>query len=352
MPARSIRTLARLAWSVLLAWPLLSASATPGGAAADGVGDWARGDKAELRLVSATGSIAPGQEAVRLGLHVRLEEGWKIYWRSPGSAGLPPEVAWEGSDNLAAARLLWPSPKRFELFGLQSFGYAGEVVLPIEARLAAPGEPAALRARVTYLVCREICIPGEALLSLDLAAGPGAPSDAAHLISRFAGRVPAPAHAAAITLTAEQAAHGLVVTARSPLPLAAPDLFVETDGLLDLPAPAVTLSEGGLLARFQFPRASLPAGTVATLTLVDGPLAVESRATVTAASQGIGAILPIALLGGLLLNLMPCVLPVLAMKMAGLAALAGKGRAVVRLKLAATGAGVVGSMLLLGISTH
>ncbi len=344
-----VRTLCHLARCTLLAWPLLSAAAALNGvAAAEGIGAWVRSDKADLRLVSATRSIAPGQEVVRLGLHIRLEEGWKVYWRSPGSAGLPPELDWAGSENLAATNVAWPAPSRFELFGLQSIGYAGEVVLPIEARLASPGEPLSLRARVSFLICREICIPGEALLPLDLAAGTGEPSDAAHLIGRFAGRVPAPARTASINLTAERSSQGLVVTARSPLSLTAPDLFVETGETTDLPAPTVTLSEGGRLARFLFPGAVLPEGTVATLTLVDGPLAVESRATVLAPTRGLGAILLIALVGGLILNLMPCVLPVLAMKVTGLAALAGQRGTVVRLKLVATGAGVVGSMLLLG----
>ena len=100
---------------------------------ASGVGDWTRAEKADLRLVAATQAVGPGQEQLRLGLHVRLDPEWKIYWRSPGTAGLPPALAWSNSANLAETALRWPAPKRFELFGLQ-FGQladgAGNVVQP------------------------------------------------------------------------------------------------------------------------------------------------------------------------------------------------------------------------------
>lgn len=315
---------------------------------ASGVGEWVRAEKADLRLVAATRAVGPGQETLRLGLHVRLEPGWKIYWRSPGTAGLPPALTWTDSTNLAGAVLRWPAPKRFELFGLQSFGYADEVVLPIEARLAEPGVAALLRADVEYLVCRDICIPGSARVALDLGAGPPEPSSAGHLIDRFAGRVPVPATTARVTLAAETGNGALAVTARADLPFAAPDLFVETAALSDLPAPRIALGDGGREARFVFPGVALPPGTPLTATLVDGTLAIEGSATATAAARTLGAVLLIALLGGLILNLMPCVLPVLAMKVTGLAGLAGARPAAARLSLLATAAGVVLSMLALG----
>lgn len=332
--------------AALLAAAAVSCAAAPAGA--NGLGAWVHGEKADLRLVSASQAIGPGQDRLRLGLHVRLEPGWKIYWRSPGSAGLPPRLAWEGSTNIGQAVLRWPAPERFELFGLQSYGYAGEVVLPIEARLVEPGAPAALSAEVEYLVCKEICIPGAAHLALALAAGPPAPSAAAHLIDRFAGRVPAPAGLARVALAAETGAGALVVTARGEHPFAAPDLFVETAAAADLPAPRVTLEDGGRTARFAFAEVAVPAGTRLTATVVDGPVALEGEAVALAAARGLGAVLAIALAGGLILNLMPCVLPVLALKVTGLAGLAGARPAAARRSLLATAAGVVLSMLALG----
>src|SRR6516162_2001871 len=94
---------------------------------------WAETAQTKVRLVSAvTGSGA--LQSVPLGLQFILAPGWKTYWRSPGDAGLPVRVDWAGSANLAGADLAWPVPHRFTLFGLDTFGYQDEVVLPIAAR--------------------------------------------------------------------------------------------------------------------------------------------------------------------------------------------------------------------------
>jgi len=346
MPVTLFQTLASICAGIVAAAVVGVPAA--GAPAESGLGEWVRAERADLRLVSAVRSLAEGQSSTHLGLHIRLDEGWKLYWRNPGTAGLPPEIDWTESVNLASATIAWPAPKRFELFGLQSFGYEGEVVLPIEARLERAGAPASFRADVSYLVCREICVPGAASLTLSLGAGDGAPSAAAHLIGRSLGRVPASAEAVAISFAAEAGPRGLTVTARGSLPFATPDLFVETVGAPDLPAPTVSLAEGGRLARFHFAAVSLPAAERLRLTLVDGGLAVEGTAAVQRGVVGLLPILLVALAGGLILNLMPCVLPVLAMKVSGVAAMAGRHRAVVRAKLAATALGVVGTMVLLG----
>src|SRR5258708_6719572 len=146
------------------------ARAAPGASAPDssasGSSEWARTDQTQLRLVSAT--AAAGEAAtLRLGLEFKLERGWKISWRSPGAAGLPPKLDWAGSRNLADAAIRWPAPERFELFGFDTFGYGGDVVLPIDARGEHPGAPVGLRPAVGYLVCGRSCIPYPASFKLD-----------------------------------------------------------------------------------------------------------------------------------------------------------------------------------------
>ena len=97
---------------------------------------WLDHEQARVRLLAAGGGQSDGQSAeeLRLGLQFSLEPGWKIYWRTPGAAGIPPVLDWSGSDNLSSAEMRWPAPRRFTLFGLDTFGYSGEVVLPIHAR--------------------------------------------------------------------------------------------------------------------------------------------------------------------------------------------------------------------------
>jgi suppressor for copper-sensitivity B len=256
--------------------------------AEDGVGPWVAADEAEVRLVSSVGAVAPGAARVPLGLHLRIAEGWRIYWRTPGAAGLPPQLDWSESVNLAGTVVAWPAPRRFEAFGQQSYGYAGEVIFPVTATLLRPGEPLGLRLALAYLICREVCMPGEASLALDLAAGKPGETSAAAAIARHAARVPASAAEKGVAIAARSGPGGLTVTVRTPEPLAAPDLFLEWPLAAgqrrpDLPKPAVTLSGDGREAEF---RLSVHAplvrpGTRLTVTVTDGAAdAVEAAVTV------------------------------------------------------------------------
>ncbi|MEO9962780.1 MAG: protein-disulfide reductase DsbD domain-containing protein, partial [Nisaea sp.] len=158
-------------------------------AAVTGASDWVRTEFADVRLISAVAGTK-GQDSVPLGLQFRLDDGWKIYWRAPGDAGYPPEIEWQGSDNLAGTAWRWPVPERFSLFGLETYGYHGEVVIPIRATLSQPGAPVALRAEMNALACSDICVPLTASLSLDLGGTEARPTAFAQLIDRFRARVP------------------------------------------------------------------------------------------------------------------------------------------------------------------
>jgi suppressor for copper-sensitivity B len=255
--------------------------------AEQGIGDWVAADEAVLRLVSTVSAVPPGQARILVGLHVRLAEAWRIYWRTPGAAGLPPEFDWTGSSNLAGAIPHWPAPRRFEAFGLQSYGYTGEVIFPVTASLVRPGEPVALRLTWRYLVCREVCMPGEAELSLDLDAGHAAQTSAAAPIAHALARVPARAEASGVAVLARSGPEGLAVTARSAAPFVAPDLFLEWQvgpgrRRPDLPKPAVTLHNGGREAEFRLPIQAvlLPPGTRLAVTIADADAAFEAEVTV------------------------------------------------------------------------
>jgi suppressor for copper-sensitivity B len=323
---------------------------------------WVRTDQTQVRLVAATTATGTAG-SVRLGLHFRLEPGWKIYWRSPGDAGFPPKPEWTGSRNLAAAEFRWPAPERFELFGLDTFGYSDELVLPITARLERSGAPLALKLGLDYLVCEKVCIPYQAALTLDLPAGAATPSEHAHLIDRFVARVPG--DGAGSGLNIERAAWRgggspiIEVTARALTAFQSPDLIVETPPDIDASfgRPAMSLSDQGRTARLRIPiraedaaKARSLAGTPVTLTLVDGERSMERTVTLdtglpTPTTQPIDllAALLIALLGGLILNLMPCVLPVLSLKLMSFVGQGGGAATRVRRNFLATAAGIVAS---------
>ena len=136
--------------------------------------DWHRTDQTAARLVAAatgTGKAA----SVRIGLEFDMQPGWKIYWRSPGDAGLPPQPHWDGSTNLKSTTIHWPAPHRFSVQGLETLGYKHQVVFPIDVALAEPGKALALKAKIPYLVCADICVPYTANLTLTVPAGPADP---------------------------------------------------------------------------------------------------------------------------------------------------------------------------------
>lgn len=331
-------------------------------AAEPAASDWSRTDHSEVRLVSATTSVGQA-DSVRLGMQFRLKPGWKTYWRSPGDAGFPVRVDWAGSRNLGHAELRWPAAERFELFGLDTFGYGGEVVFPADLKPARKGEPISLRATVDYLVCEKICIPYTARLALDLPAGPAAASNFAHLIDRFAARVPGDGSTHGLNITRAEFHDGatpeLLVFAKALTRFESPDVFVEGASGWSFGRPTPSFSEGGTQAILRVPARRDGSNAIAlssadvTLTLVDGDRAAERRITIAPGAataqttMGFAAILGLALLGGVILNLMPCVLPVLSLKLLNLVGHGGVPPAKLRTSFLATAAGIVAAFLAL-----
>ena len=335
------------------------------GAARAAASAWGGDANAQVRLISATEATGTARR-LDLGLEFRLAPGWHIYWRAPGDVGFPPSVDWAGSDNLEGATLAWPAPHRYTLLGVDSIGYVGDVVLPVLATLAQPGAPLRLNAALDWLACSDICVPYQATLTLDVPRGTAAPSPEAALVARAAAAVPGTADQAGIVLDGtallgppDQPRLALELTATPPLQ--APDLFVERLGHGFAGRPRVTRLGGGR-SRIELPLFNIKRDEVAAvagvgipLTLVDGTRAAELTVHPTPAAGaddassagGMMAIVGVALLGGLILNLMPCVLPVLALKLAAVGGYGGAARRMIRLGFLASALGIVASFLLL-----
>lgn len=311
---------------------------------------WQRTDFSGVRLIAASQAVGEATE-LALGLHFELAEGWKVYWRTAGDAGYPPSLEWDDSDNVEAVSFSWPAPERFEVLGLETLGYHDEVVLPLTLTLSRPGEAVVLKARVSYLACSELCIPVDTELSVSLPAGPASPSVYAHLIGRYQAKVPVPPAGAGLSVQAVEAVGDMLnVHIQATPPLQAPDLFVESasDRVFDAP----TISRDGNVTTFTVASQGKDAvlGLPLTLTVVDGARAAEISATAVAATETTSpllAMLALALLGGLILNLMPCVLPVLSMKLMGVIGHGGGDTRTVRLSFLASTAGIVAAFLVL-----
>ncbi|MFE3838584.1 protein-disulfide reductase DsbD domain-containing protein [Pseudogemmobacter sonorensis] len=158
---------------------------------------------------SGTGHVA--------GLRLDLAPGWKTYWRSPGSAGIPPVFDWSASENLASIRVLWPSPSIFDTNGTRTIGYRGHVVFPVEVVARDPSRPVTLRANVSLGVCDRICLPATVEASGMLIA-PGAPDPAIRAAIEAQPVPGAIAGLGAVSCTVEPIRDGLRITARLSLP--------------------------------------------------------------------------------------------------------------------------------------
>jgi len=356
--------------SVLVATGLF---AVPAQAADPHASDWAGvNSETQLRLISAvsgTGDLAE----LRLGLQFRMDPGWKIYWRSAGTTGYPPEIDWSQSTGIGEVEFLWPAPARFKIFGIEAIGYKEEVVFPLNVAVAQVGGPVSLRAQVNYLTCKEICIPGSEMLVLDIPAGPANATPFAGMIDRFRARVPVSAEK--INMSVEQGAFmpvengvSLRVAIKSDRPLLEPDLFVEGSPTVFFEDPKIRLSKDGryavitLLAVGATPDEIAAGPLLGTLVTPDlavelainpvlvgqfPPLPPQFEGALITSGGSLWAILGVALLGGLILNLMPCVLPVLSLKMLSVLGHGGRENADVRLGFLASAAGIITSFMVL-----
>lgn len=177
---------------MLTLWPALAGGAPPK------VADLVRGE-----LIADTDAIVPGK-AFRLGVHLRMAPRWHVYWKHPGETGLPTTVKLTLPDGFAAGEVKYPVPRRFVQPGdIVGFGYADEVMLLIDVTPPADVSPraVAIEANVSYLVCEQVCLPGDLSLKIDLpvktsgdddAATPRpAAEDHAELFSQWLARLPA-----------------------------------------------------------------------------------------------------------------------------------------------------------------
>jgi DsbC/DsbD-like thiol-disulfide interchange protein len=271
------------AWPAGLLASLLLALLPASAAAAGEASPWAEGHRSRVRLVA--GGSEAGGVARLAGIEMALDAGFKTYWRTPGESGLPPAFDWSGSENLAKADVLWPAPSRFEDAGGVSYGYKDQVVLPVRAIAKDSSKPVRLRLRLDYGVCKDICIPAQATLALELPGG-----EAAHgaAIEKALARVPkpqplgAPGDLSVLGLEPTRVAGkpALAVAVRAP-PDA--DLFVEGPDTWYLGAKAMqagTEPGSGEFVVEVFDRPKDATGRLGLrLTLVAGGRAVEATAS-------------------------------------------------------------------------
>ena len=257
-------------------------------AASPGESPWVKENFSKVRLVSGTVGGAD-KDQLLAGVQIRLEPGWKTYWRTPGDSGVPPSFDWSGSKNLKAAQVLYPAPHRFADASGTAIGYEDEVVFPVKITPEREGEPVEIKLNVDYGLCKTLCIPNQASLSLDLPPHTLGKGDDP-LLSRFVGLVPKPAEVdklpslGGIEAKLEGPKPELFIDAIFPDGAGGTDLFVEAPGGAFVPVPKpVGPVEGGkqrFVVSFASPdEAAALKGKPLTLTLVSDEGAREASLT-------------------------------------------------------------------------
>ncbi len=239
---------------------------------------WSQDGRATIRLIS--GSNKSGGTPLRAGVQIKLQPGWKTYWRYPGDSGVPPRFDFSGSENLKSAKVLYPAPHLFRDDAGNSLGYKDDVIFPVLALPQQPGKPVTLRLKLDYAICEKLCIPAEGRAELTL--GSGASSNETALAAAEA-RVPKP-------VSPESAGLSVRRVNNAPKPLIAVDLkaaspvevFVEgptAEWALPVPTPAPDAPTGK--HRFTFELDGLPPGIdpkghfELTFTVVEGERSIE-----------------------------------------------------------------------------
>lgn len=306
-------------------------------------------EHAQVRLRADTSQAGE----TRLLLSVELQNGWKTYWRSPGEGGIAPEIRWQG--NPPPARWYWPMPQRFEVAGISTQGYHHRVTLPIVMK----GEPpSTLAGTLTLSTCSNVCVLTDYPFSLDLTS----PNDAQfnHDFAQAMGQVPIERGVAENLRAGYQ--HGeLQISAERRGGWQQPALFFDSLDGVDIGTPHISSDGQQLLARIPVSDGwgdSAPDLRGKTLTLVIGDGDVAQEATLTIGEPIAGqshAAFPLwqavlmALAGGLILNLMPCVLPVLGMKLGSILQVEQRDRRSVRMQFLASSTGIVASFMALAL---
>jgi thiol:disulfide interchange protein len=299
------------------------------------------GPKVHARLVAEDKAVAPGG-AITVALEEKIAPGWHTYWKNPGDAGAPTEIQWTLPAGWKAGAIQWPRPKRLPVGPLMDYGYEGTPWLL--TTLTAPADASGtvtIKAAVSWLVCEKICIPEDATLTLTLPVGKQE-SDPAVTKDFAAARDLLPV-ASPWKLNYSLGDHLDLYAAAPSLAAAHPtsaDFFPATAGTIKNAAPQlVGYARDGLVLRLT-PGAKVanPLQGLLVLTSSDGSIqALEVSAPQgpvppaqfdNAASGDLTLWLAIvfAFLGGIILNVMPCVLPILAMKALSLASHGTEGR--------------------------
>ncbi len=306
------------------------------------------GGRAVVELISEVDRAGPG-DTVMLGLKMDLDEGWHVYWRNAGDAGLPPEIYWDDASDIPAGAIsefLWPVPDLLPVVEgeIMDYGYDHQVIFPFRVTIPeTTNSSVTLKGLADYLICEDVCVPESAQVELMLEVGERRANEThGRLIADWAAKVPADFSGQArldtsgevlkLSLLDEEGVlgegplrffpyqHEIIHASDQPQSKGAKGLT------LDLTPSGDEIGEHleGIIVTASGKGYAISADMGAPFAQTFGSAPVAPASAVKTRSLLVLALL--ALLGGLILNLMPCVLPVLTIKAMGMVGAAASGQ--------------------------
>ncbi|MCW8344821.1 thioredoxin family protein [Vibrio sp. ZSDZ65] len=323
----------------------------------------------ETRVV-LTGQVDEQTQTVEGFLEVRLSGDWKTYWRSPGEGGIAPSLDWQQSSNIKAIKWEWPYPHRFELLGLETLGYKHDVVFPLHIEVNDIHEPVNLSATATISSCTTVCVLTDFPIDMtfvpsELSLSETAMYQYAQAMSLVPKASPFIDGVQAIWDASRQELQVTVLNARG---WVKPDLLIDSqDDVVEdysFLSPKINIDGDKVVATFKVTSwlgdPDLDSRSI-LVTMIDENLLAEQAITVNSgvitgndiasalSSASMLSMLGFALLGGLILNIMPCVFPVLGMKLSHVISAATAEKTQIRAQFVASSMGIITSFLLLAL---
>lgn len=296
-------------------------------------------------------------------LHVELDDGWKTYWRSPGEGGIPPTFDWAKSANINDIEWHWPVPSRYSIQGIDTVGYQGSLTFPLMVQLSPDARQANISGTLTMSSCTTVCVltdyPIDVHVDLDTLT---VDSDRAFAFNQATGKVPREYDSNNVKQAIWSDANQRVqLTIERDSGWQNPQLFIhsndETLADAEFSSPDIQVESNSLTANIDVSHwLDLPdlSGAELIVTVSDEKFAAEYKVQLTAGTIAnnappLWAILLMALAGGLILNIMPCVLPVLGLKVQSLMLSGVQEPKVVRKQFFASSLGIISSFLVIAL---
>ena len=323
--------------------------------------DWSVSETSKLRLISPYSQN--DSKNIVIGLEYLMEPGWKTYWKSPGDGGFAQTIFWDNSTNVKNVNILWPTPIEFEILGLTSLGYQNDVIFPLEIELEDEFKNTFLNLHVKFLICKEVCIPGDATVFLEIPSGEKKLTDNYFELEKALSLLPEEdfnsSYINKVNLKTyyDNKESTIQLNIESDKSFFNPKIFLHSPFGLPVVKNTINYSSDNKIisANFNFDNdlildKQFPLEVIITdlnhnfKKILD--VEMVNNLTVLKSNESYIYYILISLLAGLILNIMPCVLPILSIKLMSVFSTHENNA---RVSFITTAIGIISSFVLLGL---